>query len=173
MTGFLTTALLTVVVHNTDANRTLHRLRTTDPLVLAVIGAGQRRSPTFAALVEVVEQSDALVYVVRAHTLPHGMDGCLVLDGDGSPIRYLKVVLAMGTPADRMIVVLAHELQHVREVLEAGIPIDRAAMEGLFKRIGSRQRGSETGEQYETAAAQQVTAVVVRELRTPPRPGQP
>jgi hypothetical protein len=39
-------------------------------------------------------------------------------------------------------------------------------MDSLFKRIGFRLRGTETGEQYETAAAQKVTTLVTRELRT-------
>ena len=157
--------LVNAAVVDTDANNTLHRLRTTDPMVLAMIQEGQRRAPTFAALVDTVERSDTFVYVARIHTLPHAMDGCLVHDGGGSQVRYLRVLLAMGTPTERMIVVLAHELQHVREVLDAGIPNDQAAMDSLFKRIGFRLRGTETGEQYETAAAQKVTTLVTRELR--------
>ena len=75
----------------------------------------------------------------------------------------------MGTPSDRMIVVVAHELQHVREVLDAGISTDGAALDALFARIGTRQRGTDTGEQYETAAAQQVQHAVNRELSTTTR----
>src|SRR5207253_5845818 len=63
-----------------------------------------------------------------------------------------------------MIAVLAHDLQHVREVLDPGIPLDGSAMDSLFNRIGSRLRGTEMAEQYETAAAQKVTTLVTREL---------
>ena len=155
-----------------DAGPSLHQLRTTDSIVSAVIQDGMRRSPTFAALVEVVERSAIFVYIVRTHTLPHHMDGCLVHEGRGAESRYLRVLLLMGTPSERLIVVLAHELQHVREVLDAGIAIDEAAMDALFRRIGIPQRGTDSGEQYETAAAQHVMTVVLRELRNSPRPRQ-
>lgn len=156
-----------------DAGPFLHRLRTTDPIVSAAIQDGIRRSATFAALVDVVEHSPIFVYMVRTHTLPHQMDGCLVHEGRGDGNRYLRVLLLMGTPSERMIVVIAHELQHVREVLDAGIAIDEASMDALFRRIGIPQRGTDSGEQYETAAAQQVMAVVIRELGSSQRRRQP
>jgi hypothetical protein len=168
--------MLTVQMAGTpgpDAGTSPHRLRTIDPIVSAVIREGKRRSPTFAALVDIVDRSDTFVYVVRAHTLPHGMEGCLVHEDGNSRYRYLKVFLLMGTPSERMIAVLAHELQHVHEVLNAGISTDQAAMDALFKRIGIPQLGTDTGEQYETTAAQEVMAVVARELRTSRPRAQP
>ena len=63
--------------------------------------------------------------------------------------------------------VLAHELQHVREVLDAGIGTDPAAIDSLFTRIGVRQLGTPT-QRYETAAAQEVMAIVAREMRALP-----
>ena len=169
MLMLVTLASASVPQTDSASGDTLVRVRTTEPMVLEVIREGRRRSATFAALIERVERSNTFVYVVRVHMLPHRMEGCLVHEGDGSSRRYLRLLLAMGTPRERMIVVLAHELQHVGEVLDAGIALNPAAMDGLFKRIGSRQRGSDTGEQYETAAAQHVMAVVERELRTPAR----
>jgi len=145
------------------------RIRTLEPSVLAIVREGQRRSPTFAALIERIERSDTWVYIVRVYTLPHRMEGSLVHEHAYSAARYLRIALAMGTPSDRMIVVVAHELQHVREVLDAGISTDGAALDALFARIGTRQRGTDTGEQYETAAAQQVQHAVNRELSTTTR----
>jgi hypothetical protein len=164
----LTTALLTGPQTDAARGNTFLRIRTTEPIVLAIIQEGRRRSPTFAALVERVERSDAFVYVVRAHTLPHGMEGCLVHEGSPAAARYLRVQPKMGTPRELLIMVLAHELQHVREVLDAEITIDQAAMNALFKRIGIPQRGTDSGEQYETTAAQAVMAKVNRELRIVP-----
>jgi hypothetical protein len=146
-------------------DRPLVKLRSTESAVRELIREGQRRSPTLAALVEKIERSDTIIYVARVHTLLHAMEGCLVIEGDGSPLRYLRVLLAIETPRERMIVVLAHELQHVIEVLEAHIPNERAAVEALFKRIGVATLGSRTGEQYETAAAQTLDTNVARELR--------
>jgi hypothetical protein len=131
---------------------------------LALVLEGRHRSPTFAALVERIERADTLVYIVRVHSLPHRMEGSLVHEQAYSTARYLKIALAMGTPSERMLVVIAHELQHVCEVLDAGISTDGAALDLLFARIGTRQLGTDVGEQYETAAAQEVEKAVSREL---------
>ena len=70
----------------------------------------------------------------------------------------------MGLGPDRTILVLAHELQHVREVLDAGGGNDQAALDALFTKIGVRQLGTAT-ERYETAAAHEVLAIVGQEIR--------
>jgi hypothetical protein len=141
----------------------LMKLRTTEPTVAAAIEEGRNGAPSFASLVDTVERSRAIVYVIRMHVLPHGMEGCVVPGSPDTP--YLRVLLAIGLPRQRMIPVLAHELQHIREVLDAGVEHDQAAFDRLFQRIGSRQQGSTTGEQYETAAAQEVERRVAREMR--------
>lgn len=146
-------------------NDSLVRIRTVEPIVLGILQEGRRRSPTFAALIDRVERSNTFVYVVRGHTLPHGMEGCLVHEGSQSTVGYLKIQVVRGTRRERLMVVLAHELQHVREVLDAGITTDGAALDNLFKHIGMAQRGTDVGEQYETAAAQEVMARVDRELQ--------
>jgi hypothetical protein len=83
------------------------------------------------------------------------------------------VLLKTGLSIDERIEVLAHELQHVREVIHAGILNDRVAMDALFSRIGynKRQQGGRQQE-YETAAARQVSEMVARELRTVAGRGQ-
>ena len=90
------------------------------------------------------------------------MEGCLV--PSRSRTGHLRVLLAMGMGKDRTIMVLAHELQHVREVLDAGGGHDQAAFDSLFMRIGIRQLGTPT-ERYETSAAQEVMTIVGREIR--------
>jgi hypothetical protein len=94
------------------------------------------------------------------------MVGCLVHGGAGP--RYLRVLLETGLSVDERIEVIAHELQHVREVIQAGTLNERVAMQGLFSRIGhnKRQQGGRQQE-YETAAARQISATVAR----PPRYG--
>ena len=149
---------------STGAGSHLRGIRTLEPSVSAIVHEGQRGSATFAALIERIEQSDTLVYIVRVHTLPHRMEGSLVHEPAYSGARYLKIALAMGTPSERLIAVVAHELQHVCEVLDAGVSTDGAALDALFARIGTRQLGTDAGEQYETAAAQEVEKIVIRDL---------
>ena len=159
----LTCALGLAPVHGGDSDDgTLQRLRTTESVVQAAIDEGRRRSPTFASLVEAIEHSNTFVYVTRALMLPHRMEGCLV--PSRSRTGSLRVLLAMGMGKDRTIMVLAHELQHVREVLDAGGGHDQEAFDSLFMRIGIRQLGTPT-ERYETSAAQEVMTIVGREIQ--------
>ena len=144
---------------------TTTRVRHLDQLAATAIEQGLLRSPTFAALVETIESSGFVVYVESSRRLKGGMQGCLVHGGAGP--RYLRVLLKTGLSLDERIEVLAHELQHVREVIDAGIVNDPAAMQQLFARIGynKRQQGGRQQE-YETAAARGIAMIVARDLRS-------
>jgi len=139
-------------------------LRPLDSLAGNAIEVGLERSPTFAALVKTIEGSEFVVYVESSRKLKDRMKGCLVHGTAGS--RYLRVLLKTGLSIDERIEVLGHELQHVREVIQAGIPNDSASMQELFSRIGynKRQQGGQQQE-YETQAARLVSATIARELR--------
>jgi hypothetical protein len=145
-------------------------LRPLDPLAKVAIESGVGRSPTFAALVQTIEGSEFVVYVETSRKLKSGMPGCLI-HGAAGP-RYLRVLLKTELSLDERIEVLAHELQHVREVIEAGIVNDPAAMQLLFSRIGfnKHQHGARQQE-YETEAARQIALMVARELRARPSHG--
>ena len=138
-------------------------LRPLDSLAGAAIYSGLGRSPTFSALVQTVEASEFVVYVESSRALRDRMQGCLI-HGGGGP-RYLRVVLKTGLSVDERIEVLAHELQHVREVIQAGIVNDAVAMDALFSRIGynKRQQGGRQQE-YETEAARLIERIVARDL---------
>ena len=101
----------------------LRCLRSMEPSVPATSDEGCRQSPTFAALVDDLERSSFVVYVEQAPMLRDGMRGAL-LHGGAAP-QYLRVLLKRGMSLDRRVAVLAHELQHVREVVEAGIACQR------------------------------------------------
>ena len=160
----LTCALGLAAVHGVNSNdHPLQRLRTADAAVRAGIAMGRRRSPTFAELIDRVETSELVGYVSRVYGLAHRMEGCVIPGKSGGP--YVSVLLAINNHAERLISVLAHELQHVREIIDAGRGHDEAAFDAVFSRIGARQRGSDTAEQFETAAARTVMRTVERELR--------
>src|SRR5262249_19631533 len=66
---------------------TFFRIRTSELKVLASVQEGRRRSSTFAALVERVKRG-TFTYIVRAHRLPHGVDGCPVHEGTDTAKQY-------------------------------------------------------------------------------------
>ena len=128
----------------------------------ATIDEGCRRSPVFAELVRDVERSNYVVYVEAVPALRNGMKGAL-LHGTGGK-QYLRIHLKGDLPLDRQVAVLAHELQHVREVVEAGISAHAAEMEMLFRRIGGKRLAGGRRQQFETAAAVRVGDAVAADL---------
>lgn len=140
---------------------TLRRVRGVDASMQAAIAEGCRRSPVFASLVRDVERSDYVVYVAAVPSLRNGMKGAL-LHGTGG--HYLRIHLKQDLPLDRQVAVLAHELQHVREVMEAGITAGAAEMEMLFRRIGGKRLAGGRRQQFETAAAIHAGEAVAADL---------
>jgi hypothetical protein len=145
------------------AATTLTRLRGTDAALRATIEEGCHRSPLFAELVQHVERSSYIVYVEQVPALRNGMSGVLLHGGAGP--RYLRVLLKRGMSLDRRVVVLAHELQHACEVLEAAIPANAVEMDALFRKIGDERRFGGEQQQYETTAAIRVADTVAADLR--------
>jgi hypothetical protein len=137
------------------------RVRGVDAPMRAVIDEGCRRSPIFAGLVRDVERSEFIVYVEAVPALRTGMRGAL-LHGTGR--HYLRINLKGDEPVDALIAVLAHELQHVREVVQAGITADAAEMEMLFRRIGGKRLAGRR-QQFETAEALRAGDLVAADLR--------
>lgn len=132
----------------------------------SVIDEGYRRSPVFAGLVDDVERSKYIVYVEAVPTLRYGMLGAL-LHGTGG--TYLRIQLKFDLPLEQKIAVLAHELQHVREVVQAGINADAAEMELLFRRIGGKRLAPGRRQQFETNEAIHVENQVAADLRKRPQ----
>lgn len=148
----------------------LRRVRSVDASIRATIDEGCRRSPTFAALVDYLERSSFVVYVEQVPTLRDGMRGALLHGGAGP--QYLRVLLKRGMSLDPRVVVLAHELQHAREVVEAGVAANAVEMDALFRWIGDERSSGGLRQQYETAAALRVGDAVAADLRAHRGPGQ-
>jgi hypothetical protein len=141
---------------------TLYRLRSVEASIRATIEEGCRRSPVFRAIVRDVEGSDYIVYVVGVQSLRDGMKGAL-LHGSSGP-QHLRIHLKRDLPLDDQVTVLAHELQHVREVIQALISADAVTMEMLFRRIGTNKFSRGRRQRFETQAALQMGDAVAAEL---------
>jgi len=132
----------------------------------ALVHQGLERSATFRRLIADIEASSWLVFVQTGRCPENVTVACLlhfVGTFDGKP--YLRVIARHeDRHPDKVISVLAHELQHAREVVQAAGREDPMGLRDLFGRIGRvsvKRPGVVT---YETDRARQVEAAVWREL---------
>jgi len=135
-------------------------VRTTDHALRALIRDGYTHSPTFAALMRHLEQSDLYVYVEDVARLPGALEGRLLVLAPAHGYRYVRIQIARrGAPNDA-IATLAHELQHATEVADAPNVVDTESLIALYRRIGI-DRGSN---EYDTREAQETGKKVLKEL---------
>ena len=138
-------------------------VRTTEARILAIVEDGVTGSATFRRLVETLDASDVIVYLEPKFDRG-GLGGYLshrmVVAG---PMRYLKIALDLKGGRDRLVSLVAHELQHAVEVAEASEVRDSRSMVRLFERRTISQ--SCGGGCFETEAARDVQEAVLDELR--------
>ena len=113
-------------------------VRSSEDRLLSLLRNGVARSPTLRELIGVLNGSDVIVYIESRGRMRAGLSAYLVhqVVTAGSH-RYLKVVVNRELARDHLAVVIAHELQHAREVAEAANVRSSADMEALFKRLDS------------------------------------
>ncbi len=136
-------------------------IRTMDTPIRKLLKRGVRHSPSFAALVTRLQDSNVYVYIELMDRLPGALEGRLMMLPSAHGHRYVRVQIAPHGSFDDMIALLGHELQHAVEVADAEEVIDQATMAKLYERIGSR--GGE--HLYDTVAAQEMGRTVRRELQ--------
>ena len=136
------------------------RIRTEDPGLSLLIRQATSQSPTFRRLVEAIQATDGIVYVVRGRC-GHSVRACLPLwMAVAGPNRILRVVAEDGRPDREVMASIAHELEHVLEVLAEPSVRNGFGMLALYKRNGAVQ-----GETFETKAAVDTGDAVYRELK--------
>jgi hypothetical protein len=129
------------------------RLRPQSPRVTSWLARGLEKSSTMRALVDRIERGDVVVYVELQHRLSPGVSACVtwMAATPGSQHRYVRVSLQPTLRRSDAIAMLAHELQHVVEVIDHPDVQSRDDLLGLYRRIG--HRSGPTGEQWDTMAA--------------------
>jgi hypothetical protein len=140
------------------------QLRPQDCRLAAAIADGLTRSTTFRQQVERVGALNGIVYIhLKLYVNPQTkrvLDGALshaVTTAGAYRMLHVMVGAAQG---DRAIYILAHELQHAIEVLEAPDVATERAVDQLFERIGTQVFAGAV----ETQAALDAEAAVRREL---------
>jgi predicted transcriptional regulator len=139
------------------------RVRPQDPRLVTLLRQGVERSPTLRALVDRIEASNVFVYIGLSPLMKSNLAGKLTWMTRSGDYRYLRATINTEQNADQMIATLAHELQHVVEVIEEELVSDQRSLQELYKRIG-RPSISGVGAGWETEAAQQTGLRVRREL---------
>jgi len=139
------------------------RVRALSPALRDALQDGIRRSALLASLVERIERSDGVVFLIpgginfpNAGRLLGGLSHRIVA---GPDYRVLQIVIWQ-RPGDLMIATVGHELRHALEVLDAPEAIDQRSVEQLYDRIGLKLRSSV----YETEAAERAGDDVRTEL---------
>lgn len=141
------------------------RIRPSDQRTELLLRSGIERSQLLRGLVDRIDAADVVVYLGLDAHLDNGLAGRLTFMGTGGTYRYVRVALNPRMTGDVMIASLAHELQHVTEVIEHPDVTSEKTLKQLYERIGQSTRtGSIPG--WETAAARALTYEVRRELTT-------
>jgi len=126
----------------------------------SAIERGTQKSATFVALVDTINRSNIIVHIVDGDCRNPHTRACTSFVAASPDVRYVRITIAQFLPADGIIVVLAHELQHVAEI--AGVPdvVDDRGMAAFFEAFG----WSATDGSFETRRAMDASARVAREL---------
>lgn len=142
-------------------------VRATEPKVLALIEAGLSHSATFRRLVDILNESDVIVYVERKRerqALGGYLAHNIVTRGE---YRYLRIGVETQGAERRLVSLLGHELQHAVEVAQSPDVRDAESLERMFSRLALKF-GCGGTTCSETQAAKDIEHIVSEEFAAPP-----
>jgi hypothetical protein len=141
------------------AEQPFAHVRTEDAVLRKRLGDAIARSLTFRMLVDDVQATNGIVYIVSGGCR-HGRRACLSLSiVTTGGYRFLRVYVDRRRAPVELIADIGHELQHAVEVLsETSVSDGRAAY--LFY----SRRAPTTEDTFETSAAQAIERAILNEL---------
>jgi hypothetical protein len=152
---------LSLTIHGTPAHQgpAIPRVRSENPLLSAAIVQGAKRSTTFRRLIEAIDATDGLVYVLEGRC-GQGVRACLHMSVELSGKNRLLRILVnpRRAPGCELIGSIGHELQHALEALSNPNVRTSFGLSSFFRQIGP-----EGPLRFETPEAIQVGLVVERE----------
>jgi len=128
-----------------------------------------RLSPTIAAQIRALEQTDVFAYV-ELRLLGSMPEGATKLTAAGGVFRYLRITINFRGHAVDRAMMLGHELQHALEISAAPEVRDEDSLRKLYRRIGTDRTARV---KFETVEAQRVAAVIRGSSAGPKRPSAP
>ncbi len=115
---------------------TSDRLRPQGDRVARWLREARRRSPTVQRLVERIERSDVIVYLDISRSLAPNVAACLTWMAATHSRRIVRASFRMNLGTNDAIAMVAHELQHVVEVIEHPEVQSSETLLDLYTRIG-------------------------------------
>lgn len=162
--------LAVTLVAASKARGQMPRVRVADPRLARLLAMGYRGSPTLRQIVDRIERSDVIVYIVAQPFEWRRTAGTMQFVTSAGGARYLRITLATQLPASATIGLLGHELQHALEVALEPWVVDGATLETLYRRIGHAYTVGAVPVSYDTERAQEAGRRVLVETRASTRP---
>ena len=137
-------------------------VRATDPLSHLTLALALERSAIVRALVADLQATNVIVHI-NTGPLPAGIGGITRFAASRAGYRYLRVTIASNLRDQLRLILLGHELEHVREIAHSSA-VD---LPGLFRLF--EERGYRNGQgMYETMSAVRVERRIRQELEAEP-----
>src|SRR5262249_12461977 len=130
--------------------------------LLEAIDAGARTSPTLRRIVDRIEASDVVVYLVTRPSLSPFVAAHLSFISAAGGRRYLSVTIDPKYAGCQLVGLLGHELQHAAEIAGEPSVVDERSLAALYRRIGFSTEGPEV-ERFDSRAAIDAGRRIVRE----------
>jgi hypothetical protein len=136
------------------------RVRSENPLLTDAIAHGVEQSATFRRLIEAINATDGLVFVLEGKC-GQGVRACLHMSLEISgPNRLLRILVDPRRASGcELVASIGHELQHALEALSNPRIRTTPGLSSFFHQIGP-----EGPRRFETTAATQVGLAVAREV---------
>lgn len=138
-------------------------LRPLNPAGAALIADSNERSATVRELVKTLDASDLIVYVRVLPTVPGGPESTISLMSMSKMARFVSVVVSADCDFERQIELLAHELEHAREIADHPAVTTDVQFQAMLAVLGWRD--ASRGRGYETSAATETERKVRRDVR--------
>ena len=140
------------------------RLKPAGPDLRRLLVEGHSRSEVFRALVDEIQRSNAVVVIQFGLCANGRFRSCVTsVDGD-SRQRHVRVKIKPRPTDDRLIASVAHELQHVVEIVRQPDVTNAETALSLYRRIGTGRCREGLSEACETEAALSIEARVLDDL---------
>jgi hypothetical protein len=135
-------------------------VRSNNTSIAPLISQATKQSRTFRGLMETINASDGIVYVIEGKC-GHGVRACLVTVSKEGPTRFLWVRVDTHKADLDVMASIGHELRHTIEVLSEPRVTSGAALYMFYSGVGSRDANGA----FETTAAVEAGNFVWSELR--------